>query len=144
MFPMTVRLCFSLLRSSSSLLLLLKHLRSSRSHWTAVSWSCGWTKSSICPGSCVAQTGWSWSTGWVGILPLAPDCRGREAGWWVTRALWGLISLVGSGSGRARSVASRWNRTDWTWGRGCVYLKSMAVKQKRRKSLCVVGTRNTD
>lgn len=110
-----------------------KHLHSSRSRWRVVSWSCGWRKSSICPGSCAGRTGWSWSTGWVRTSPLAPGWRGNEAGWWGTQGTSGLIAQVGSGSGRARSGASRWIQTDRTWGRGCGYPRSMAVDDGERK-----------
>lgn len=116
-----------------------KHLRSSQSRWRAVSWSCGWRKSSICPGSCVGRRGWSWSTGSVRTSPLAPGWRENEAGWRGTRGTRGtsgLIAQVGSGSGRARSGASRWTQTGWTWGRGCGFPRSMAVESGERDISC--------
>lgn len=99
----------------------IKRRRSSPSRWTAASLSCGWMRSSKCPGSCGGRKGWSWSTAWGGTCPRAPGWRGREAGWWGRRGTpgtWGLSARVGSGFGTAHSGGSRWNRTDWTWGTG--------------------------
>lgn len=120
MFAIIVKVCRFVF------LFYFKHLRSSQSRWRVVSWSCGWRKSSICPGSCAGRRGWSWSTGSVRTSPLAPGWRESEAGWWGTRGTWGPIAQVGSGSG-----ASRWIQTDWTWGTGCGYPRSMAVRGER-------------
>lgn len=119
-----------------------KRLHSSRSRWRVVSWSCGWRKSSICPGSCEGRTGWSWSTGWERTAPLAPCWRGNEAGWWGTRGTSGPIAPGGSGSGRARSAVSRWIRTDWTWGRGCGYQRSMAAEDEQTHYIKLVFLRS--
>lgn len=124
MFAIILKVC----RLDFLTFLYFKHLHSSRSRWRAVSWSCGWRKSSICPGSCAGRTGWSWSTGgWVRTSPPAPGWRESEAGWWGTRGTSGLIAQVGSGSG-----ASRWIQTDWTWGTGCGYPRSMAAEDGER------------
>lgn len=97
-----------------------------------MSWSCGWRRSSICPGSCAGRRGWSSNTGLAGRCPRAPGWRGREVGWPGTRGTSGLIDRFGSGSGRVHSGASRWNRTGWTWGRGCGCRGSMAVKDREK------------
>lgn len=129
MFAIIIKVCHFV----SSLY--FKHLHSSRSRWRAVSWSCGWRKSSICRGSCAGRTGWSWSTGWVRTSLLAPGWRENEAGWWGTRGTSGLIAQVGNGSGRARSGGSRWIQTDWTWGRGCGYPRSMAAEDGEKENV---------
>ena len=123
-----------MLRCAAFCFFFFKHLHSSQSRWRVVSWSCGWRKSSICPGSCVGRRGWSWSTASVRRSPLAPGWRGSEAGWSGTRGTRGTSGLSaqgGSGSDKARSEASRWIRTGWTWGRGCGFPRSMAAKRKR-------------
>lgn len=126
MFAINVKVCHFFF-------LYFKHLHSSQSRWRVVSWSCGWRKSSICPGSCAGRTGWSSSTGWVRTSPLPPGWRENEAGWWGTRGRSGLIAQAGSGSG-----ASKWIRTDWTWGRGCGYPRSMAVEDGEREMILAV------
>lgn len=136
LFPFFYITCFYMLAIIVKVcrFLFFKHLHSSQSRWRVVSWSCGWRKSSICPGSCVGRRGWSWSTASVRRSPLAPGWRGSEAGWWGTRGTQGTSGLSaqgGSGSDKARSEASRWIQTGWTWGRGCGFPRSMAAKRKR-------------
>lgn len=114
--------CLQLLLRYAFLVLFPKHLRSSRSHWRAASWSCGWRKSSRCPGSCGGRTGWSRGTGLDHKEPRAPGWRESAVVWWVWLGTQGTLVLVdraGSGVGTARSEGSRWTRTGLTWVTGC-------------------------